>query len=157
MHVPLDANEDREFWRVWESGPQFGTPLYYAPHLERHPDRSARAIAAIANAQPGGVLFHCGGGRDRAGQIAMLVLALVGVPPDVIAADYALSAERLATRYAALGEHDQNPAIEEFMEREGTTAARAIVDTLATMDVEERLRSAGLTATDVAALRERLL
>src|SRR5215217_2076972 len=82
VHLPLDAVEDREFWDVWDSGPQFGTPLYYGPHLERFPERSARVVAAIAEAPPGGVAFHCGGGRDRAGQIAMLVLALVGVPVD---------------------------------------------------------------------------
>jgi protein tyrosine/serine phosphatase len=30
VHLPLDGTEDREFWSVWESGPQFGTPLYHA-------------------------------------------------------------------------------------------------------------------------------
>ena len=24
MHVPLDGTDDREFWALWESGPQFG-------------------------------------------------------------------------------------------------------------------------------------
>jgi protein-tyrosine phosphatase len=37
---------------------------------------------------PGGVAIHCGGGRDRAGQIAMVLLALLGVAPDDVAADY---------------------------------------------------------------------
>jgi protein-tyrosine phosphatase len=35
VHLPHDAVEDREFWDVWSSGPQYGTPLYYGPHLER--------------------------------------------------------------------------------------------------------------------------
>ena len=79
VNIPLDVTEDREFWDVWESGPQFATPLYYRPHLERFPERSAEVVRAIALAQPGGVVFHCQGGRDRAGQIAMLVLSLAGV------------------------------------------------------------------------------
>ena len=33
VRLPLDASEDREFWDVWDRGPQFGTPLYYGPHL----------------------------------------------------------------------------------------------------------------------------
>jgi protein-tyrosine phosphatase len=78
LHLPLDASEEREFWDVWDSGPQFGTPLYYRPHLERFPERTAAIISAIARAEPGGVAFHCVGrtrpcrsGRDgpsRAGR-----------------------------------------------------------------------------------------
>jgi hypothetical protein len=74
IHLPLDASKDREFWDIWDSGPQFGTPLYYRPHLERFPERSAAVLSAIARAEPGGVAFHCGGGRDRAGQVSMLLL-----------------------------------------------------------------------------------
>jgi protein-tyrosine phosphatase len=51
VHVPLDATEDREFWNVWAAGPQFGTPLYYGPHLERFPERSAAVLNAIARAE----------------------------------------------------------------------------------------------------------
>jgi protein-tyrosine phosphatase len=42
VKIPLDVTEDREFWDVWGNGPQFATPLYYRPHLERFPDRSVR-------------------------------------------------------------------------------------------------------------------
>ena len=57
IHLPLDVSDDREFWDVWGSGPQFGTPLYYLPHLERFPDRSAAVISAIARAPAGAVAF----------------------------------------------------------------------------------------------------
>jgi protein tyrosine/serine phosphatase len=155
--LPLDAVEDREFWSVWVSGPQFGTPLYYGPHLERFPERSAAVVAAIAEAPPGGVVFHCGGGRDRAGQIALLLLSLAGVPAAAIAADYALSAERLPARYAARGEADQGPVLTAFLEDEGTTAETLIVDLLGALDVEARLRAGGLTGAQLAALRRRLV
>jgi protein-tyrosine phosphatase len=157
LHIPLDVSEDREFWDVWASGWQFGTPLYYGPHLERFPERSAAVLRAIARAEPGGVVFHCGGGRDRVGQIAMLVLALAGVSAEHIAADYALSYERLPALYAARGEEDQRPSIEAHLAERGTTVEEVLIDTLRSIDVEEVLRAGGSTDEELAAVRSRLL
>lgn len=157
VRVPLDGSEDREFWDVWQSGPQFGTPLYYRPHLDRFPERNVAVITAIARAEPGGVVFHCGGGRDRAGQTAMLVLALAGVPAEEIAADYMLSDERLPAKYAARGEPDQGPELEAYLAERGVTAGEVIRETLGELDVEMYLSAAGLGAGDLDALRARLL
>jgi protein-tyrosine phosphatase len=44
VNIPLDVTEARDFWEVWWNGPQFATPLYYGPHLERFPERSAEVI-----------------------------------------------------------------------------------------------------------------
>ena len=74
IRIPLDGMEDTEFWSQWLDRPEFGTPHYYGPWLERFPDRAARTLAAIARAQPGGVAYHCGIGRDRTGLITMLIL-----------------------------------------------------------------------------------
>jgi protein-tyrosine phosphatase len=142
MHAPLDGVEDTDFWAEWASGPQFGTPLYYLPHLRRFPERNARAVVAVARAAPGGVLFHCVGGRDRTGQLSMLLLALAGVGPDEIAADYCLSGQT---------ESDA------FLAERGTSAAEVIAATLAELDVEAHLRAAGVADADLAALRERLV
>jgi protein-tyrosine phosphatase len=157
VHLPLDASENREFWDVWDSGPQFATPLYYGPHLERFPERTAAVISAIARAQPGGVAFHCVGGRDRTGQVAMVLLALLGVAPEEIAADYALSAERLPAKYAARGEEDQGQLIEAFLAGRGTSAEEVIGQTLIGIDLEGLLLHGGLTRDDLSALRARLL
>jgi hypothetical protein len=156
VNVPLDVVEDRDFWEVWGNGPEFATPLYYRPHLERFPDRSAEVLRTIARARPGGVVFHCQGGRDRAGQIAMLVLALAGVGPTAIAADYGLSDARLRSLYLARGEADEAPRIAAFLRERGTTAGELIVELLAGFDVEAAMLGAGLQEGDVAALRERL-
>ena len=50
--------------------------------------------------------------RQKRGSVrfAMLVLALAGVAPQDIAADYSLSAERLRSLFAAVGQDDQAPA-----------------------------------------------
>jgi protein-tyrosine phosphatase len=157
VHIPLDGSEDREFWSNWDSGPQFATPMYYRPHLERFPERTAAVISAIARAEPGGVAFHCGGGRDRAGQVTMVLLALVGVLPEDIAADYELSAARLRARYAARGEQDQGALIETFLADRDTTAGQLILETLRGFHVENWLFDAGLASQDLGALRRRLL
>lgn len=157
VHLPLDVNEDREFWGEWESGPQFGTPLYYGPHLHRFPERNAEVISAIAQADPGGVAFHCVGGRDRCGQVAMVLLALAGVDPQLIAADYLLSPERLRRLYRARGEEDQAPELEAVLADRGTTAGRVIVETLEEVDVEAVLHDGGLSEAEVQRLRARIL
>ncbi len=157
VNIPLDVTEARDFWDAWGNGPQFATPLYYGPHLERFPERSAQVIKAIATARPGGVAFHCQGGRDRAGQISMLVLALAGVEPAAIAADHALSDERLRPLYLAHGEADEAPKIAAFLREQGTTASDLIVDLLAAVDVEVTLLDAGLEPRDITALRRRFL
>ena len=142
VHLPLDGLEHSDFWELWQGGPQFGTPLYYGPHIERFPERSAQVIAAIARAAPGGVLFHCVRGRDRSGQVAMLVLALAGVGAEDVAAEYAHGGV--------------DPEAERYLAEQGTTAAEVIVRTLEAVDVEAELRRGGLTDEQLAALRRRL-
>jgi protein-tyrosine phosphatase len=149
VQLPLDGSHDRAFWDAWDSGPQFGTPLYYRPHLERFPERSVAVLAAFAGAAPGGVAFHCGRGRDRAGQVAMLLLALAGVAPEDIAADYALSGTADAP--------EERRALDAFLAARGTTAPDVVVATLADLDVAAHLRAGGLTEAQHARLRERLV
>jgi protein-tyrosine phosphatase len=157
IHLPLDAIDDSEFWNEWENGPQFATPLYYRSHIERFPERSAAVLAAIAHARPGGVAFHCFSGRDRTGQIAMIMLALAGVAPSDIAGDYMLSYERLPARHAERGERDPGPLLGAFLADRSTTASDLIIDTLTSLDIEAHMRAGGLTDGDLSALRARLL
>ena len=62
-------------------------------------DQRGPAIAevVIELARPGGLpaLVHCAAGKDRTGIVTALILAVVGVPDAVIAADYALTARYL--------------------------------------------------------------
>jgi len=157
IQIPLDGDQQSDFWDDWMHGPQFATPLYYRPHIERFPERSASVLAAIATAPPGGVAFHCFGGRDRSGQIAMLLLALMEARPEVVADDYAVSAERLPARYAALGEPDPEAELEAFLAERGTTARELIIETVRGFDVRASLRDGGLTDDQIAALRGRLV
>jgi protein tyrosine/serine phosphatase len=157
VHVPLDDPADLEFWQHWRDSGLWATPLYYRPFLDRKPQRCAAAVAAVAHAQPGGVLVHCGGGRDRTGLITLLVLALIGVAPDDIATDYELSIDRLRLFYARAGRADASIKINELLARENTSARAAILATLASLDADAYLRTGGLTDGDLAAVRARLL
>jgi protein-tyrosine phosphatase len=146
-HVPVDGSEDREFWDVWSTGPQFGTPLYYRPWLERFPRRAAAVVRAIAHAPPGGVLFHCGRGRDRAGLVSLMLLSLAGVAPAYIADDYALS----------LGDDADDRVLADYLTGRGTSAHAEMIALAETLDVEGRLRAGGLGDDDIAAARARLV
>jgi protein-tyrosine phosphatase len=157
VHVPLDDLADTTFWQECWDDELDGTPLYYRPFLERKPERCAAAIAAVARAEPGGVLVHCVGGRDRTGLVVVLLLALAGVEPEEIVADYELSNLRLPACWAARGEEDQRPLIDEILTRKQTSARALLLDLLEWLDAEAYVRSAGLGAGDVAAVRSRLL
>ncbi len=142
IHLPLDVSDDRAFWDEWAADWRFGTPVYYGPHIGRFPERSLAVLTAIAYARPGGVLYHCMGGRDRTGMITMLVLALAGVAPEDIAADYELSAGLCADA----------ESVTEGLTRAGTTARAELLRTLGALDLSS------LVAAELrAALRARLL
>ncbi len=156
VHVPLDDVEDRALWQELWDRELDGTPLYYEPFLQRKPERCAAAVAAVARARPGGVVVHCGVGRDRTGLVSLLLLALAGVEPEAIAADYERSAERLPGLFAARGEPDQGPALAALAQRHGTSARAAVLDLLASVDLAARPQAGGLPARDVLAVRRRL-
>ncbi len=72
--------------------------------LDHYQDLVAEVIRAIGNAEPGAVVIHCHAGKDRTGTISMLLLGLAGVSRELIAADYAMSQERLWPLYEKIVE-----------------------------------------------------
>ncbi len=69
-----------------------------------------RVMAVIADAPEGAVLFHCHAGKDRTGLVAALLLALAGVPDEIIAADYAESHTHLKPMYDEILNQITDPA-----------------------------------------------
>jgi len=157
LHLTLDNLDDKAFWEPWINGPQFGTPLYYPAHLRTYPTRSARVVAAVAHAPPGGVLFHCAAGRDRTGMIAILLLSLLGVDEEHIQADYMRSAQDLGALYKSLGQADQTTTMAAFLTERGQTLPEMVAETLRTWDRTTWMRDGELSAEDVSALRDRVL
>jgi protein-tyrosine phosphatase len=67
----------------------------YAHMIDRCGRAIARAIGQLCGdgTLPG--LIHCTAGKDRTGLVVALILEILGVPDDVIAADYALSSSHI--------------------------------------------------------------
>lgn len=66
----------------------------YFALLELSKQVVGETLRTLAEAS-GPAVFHCAAGKDRTGLISALLLGLVGVPDEVIAADYALTRENL--------------------------------------------------------------
>ncbi|WP_255572971.1 tyrosine-protein phosphatase [Cryobacterium sandaracinum] len=113
------------------------------------PERSVAVLSALASAPEGGVLFHCMGGRDRTGLIAMLLLAAIDTEPDAIVDDY-LETVRLADLRAATSKRNNaEPEIEALCQTYGTTTEGAfrsallgLVTLLASPELNEANRAA---------------
>lgn len=142
VKVAIEDMTDGEFVQKWASSGLWCTPLYYHDALRRWPERHAAAISAIARAQPGGVLIHCRRGNDRTGIISLLLLALAGVTPDDMIADYELSPD---------------PERDELLGREHSSVRVALLSALAGLDIDSYLLKGGASQGDLAAIRERLL
>lgn len=140
--VETEDVTDQEFVEKWASSELWCTPLYYQDALVRWPQRHADALKAIAQAKPGGVLFHCKRGHDRTGIVGLLLLSLVGVAPEDILADYALSID---------------PEREEILANHGTTTRDVILKTVSQLNAEEYLLSGGMTKADKDAICARFL
>lgn len=52
-------------------------------------------VVRIVSQARAGALYHCAAGKDRTGVISAVLLGALGVPDELIVADYALSAERI--------------------------------------------------------------
>ena len=63
-------------------------------YLSTRPDSVVAALHAIAGSD-GAAIVHCAAGKDRTGTIVGLALKMVGVPDDVVIADFAASAQKV--------------------------------------------------------------
>lgn len=150
--VDLDDLDDQEFWAdFWDNG-LVGTPLYYGPHLVRKPERTVEVLRAMARAEPGGVLVHCAGGRDRTGIVSLVVLSIAGVAADDIVDDYLVTVKTAPALFASIGVPVHEDQIEALCAEHGTTVAdafRAVVDGF---DVDAFVARSGLDASELEAL-----
>ncbi len=142
VQAPIEDVTDMEFVREWASTDLWSTPLYYPDALRRWPERHAAAVSAVAQAQPGGVLFHCVRGHDRTGILTLLLLSLAGVLPEEVIADYELSIDL---------ERD------ELLARRKTSAREVLLGVLDGLDAAHYLEQGGATTADLAAVRRRLV
>lgn len=143
--------EHPDFWSgYWDNG-LVSTPLYYLPHLEQLPERSADVLRVMARARPGGVLFHCAGGRDRTGIISMLLQVVAGSDSAAVVEDYLESVRNGGRVAAAHGRPDPEPEKEELCHTHGTSTEDAFRAVLDALDIEQVLNH--LMAADRAVIQ----
>lgn len=170
VHVPFMEASESEWDEIAEeldaavaAAPDVTTSTrdVYLIFLERFRSNVAAAVRAIADAPAGGVVIHCAGGKDRTGLLSAFLLHLAGVPDEDIAADYALSEERLRPRhegwFASAGSEEEL----ERLRRIAQTPAASMVGVFAELarrygGVEPYLRAAGVTDEELERVRERL-
>jgi protein-tyrosine phosphatase len=134
----------------------------YRALIDRRPGLFASAVASIADAPPGGVLVHCAGGKDRTGLVVALALSVAGVSPELIAADYAVTEERLREVNEELIATFADPHIRERIRLLQATRPETMLAVLDHLDeryggVPGYLSEGGFDAAGQSMLRQRLV
>ena len=142
VSVEIEDVTNKDFVQKWATTDLWGTPLYWIDALNLWAHRHAAALKAIAQAQSGGVLFHCIRGYDRTGIITFLLLSLVGVSMKDITADYELSVD---------------PVRDQLLAERNTNVYEVLQKTLDGIDLENYLLEGGMTQADMDAIRVRFL
>ena len=170
LHIPFFETDTSE-WKEIETqldaaaraAPDVPTATreVYLIFLEHFGRNVAAAIRAVANAPEGGVVIHCAGGKDRTGLLTAFLLHLAGVEMDEIAADYALSEERLRPRHEQWFADAESEEELKRMKRMSQTPAESIQGVFQELErrhgsVEGFLRDAGLTDDELDRARARL-
>lgn len=127
--------------------------------LDNNPQLFTAAVAAIAEAPPGGVVVHCHAGKDRSGTVVALALRLVGVPAEIVAADYAAVDDRLRDHFTEQLALIEDPAEKQQLAESFTARPETMLAVLNHLDqaygsAEDYLQ---LGTSQIEALRARLV
>ena len=135
----------------------------YAYVIDNSGEAIADAIRPLCSGHAFPALVHCSAGKDRTGIVIAMVLSVIGVPDDVIAADYALSGGYLdPENTAAIGQLQAGTGLGEALTEELLgSPPELILAALARArqahgSVEAYLLAHGLSPADLAALRAAL-
>ncbi|MFI7068861.1 tyrosine-protein phosphatase [Micromonospora sediminicola] len=133
----------------------------YRVKIERDAHRIVAGIAAVTDAPPGGVLVHCVLGKDRTGILVALILRAIGVPEEVVVADYAATAVSLREKFEAELARVRDPRIREILRQKQGSDPATILGMLDRVDelhgsVPGYLLDRGLRPDELERLRHRL-
>jgi protein tyrosine/serine phosphatase len=167
-HIPMLDNVKLAVTAGADDRPAPPEPLPPGEGYFRIAEEFGRSLTAVFDLLTQGerfpAVFHCTSGKDRTGIVAALVLDVLGVPDDVIAADYVLT-ERARQRSGAWIKANE-PAFAAFLaqvppERRGV-APETILGFLERIrsqygSVPQLLAARGISAAQLDVLRTRLL
>jgi len=134
----------------------------YLGYLTDGADNVLAAVRSLATGGPGAAVVHCAAGKDRTGVVCALALAVAGVEPEAIIADYAQTAEVIDALVAKLA---ASPTYAEDMTNRDISTHTPRADSMRRVleVLDERwggpvgwLEQHGFGADEQAALRARL-
>ena len=162
LHLPIIS----ELWPTFEETDDHDPVAYLIERYHEMTVEGAESLATLLalladdlDAVP--LVFHCSAGKDRTGVTAAMILGLLGVPDDQIAADYAHTAGAMEDLVAWV--RAQNPDAADSMTDQPKTflacPEEAMSGFLAELahrfgSVEGYVESIGVRDTTVARLRE---
>jgi protein-tyrosine phosphatase len=170
VHVPFMAASDAEWEEIaaeLESA-NADTPDdaaanrdAYLIFLEHFKGNVAASLRAVAHAPEGGVVIHCVGGKDRTGLLTAFLLHVAGVDEETIAADFALSEERLRERHEGWFEAAESEDELRRLRRIAQTRPKTMLGVFAELrrrygGVEAYLRETGVSEEELELARARL-
>lgn len=96
LHLPAQSDDNRllQLTRMMLSQDYFATllpDLYTRVMIDGNPQVFAEIFRRAADADQLPLVIHCAAGKDRTGIAVALILRVLGVPEDVVIADYTLS------------------------------------------------------------------
>ena len=146
----------------WEDARDKPLDGLYLLMLDRFAERFVEVVRLIAQEEAQPLVFHCAAGKDRTGLVAMLVLGILGVDPDVIAVDYGLTNERMPVLLERHQARAVGGAIAEVAEQHfavDAVAMRAVIEDTTKQygSIEGYVLAHGLEPEAVANLRTTLL
>lgn len=134
----------------------------YLLMVEHAKEPIAQVLAALLETSAPAV-YHCAAGKDRTGVISAIVLGLLGVRDEMIAADYAATQQNLD---AIIDRLTKSEGYREVLEKLPADTMHAEPETMFSLlnqlrdrygSVRNYVRDIGLTDDDIARLHERLL
>lgn len=153
-HIPITPDDIPASWN-WPSMREA-----YLALLEAHRNEYG-AVANVVAETDGPVVIHCAGGRDRTGLAVALILRLLPVEEEAIAADHALSDESFAPYQEDWIARAPDETERARRRRIAVPAGRTMVGILEEVDrryggAEAYLRAGGADAGSLGLLRARL-
>ena len=136
----------------------------YREMLDRASDKFADAIKLIAAQDVLPAVFHCAAGKDRTGVLAAFILSILGVPDEIISADYGKTVDGMKRliEWAKVKQPDLADAYANMPARFAASDPRAmtiVLDGLNTKhgSVQNYLREIGVDEDTFTTLRADLL
>jgi protein-tyrosine phosphatase len=158
QHVPL-VDPARADWQPIDASGTLGER--YEHVLETAGEQFAVALRVIADADKRPVVFQCMAGKDRTGLMAAVLLGLLGVDDDAIAADYERTTDALPgiiERLRAGGSRRDPDTIKPYLTADAATMHHALGAIRARHgSIEGYVADHGLDAATIATLRRELV